>query len=193
MISINWGKIEDKLKKNLDENRYRHTLGVAYTACALAFSYGYDHEKARLSGLMHDCAKCIPKEKRIPLCEKYGIELTECEKKNTALIHSKLGVVIAKRDYGIEDTEILNAIRWHTTGKPSMSVLEKIIYIADYIEPNRDNSLVIKSSIRELAFKDLDKCCEAIMDEIIKYIKSTGALIDEKTLEAYNYYHKLNK
>ena len=133
MQDINWKEIEEKLKDTLDEERFRHTLGVSYTAAAIAMAHGYDVQKARLAGMLHDCAKSVPKEKRIPMCEEYGIEVSECEKENTGLLHSKLGVMIADRIYGISDEEILGSIRWHTTGRPEMSILEQIIYIADYI------------------------------------------------------------
>ena len=191
MDEYNWKEIEKKLKNTLDGKRYRHTLGVSYTAAALAMAHGEDIKKARLAGLLHDCAKCVPEQERIPMCEEYGISLTPCEISNTALIHAKLGVVIAKRDYLIKDEDILGAIRWHTTGKPEMSALEQIIYIADYIEPNRDAKLQISSEIRKTAFKDLDAGCEAVMGDIVAYLNSTGYQMDEMTYKAYDYYHEL--
>ena len=188
MDTYNWEETEDRLKAALDEERYRHTLGVSYTAAAIAMAHGFDVRRARLAGILHDCAKCIPKEERIPACEQNGIEVTECERENTGLLHSKLGTVIAKRDYGIDDEEILGAIRWHTTGKPDMSTLEKIIYIADYIEPNRDAEIDIPQEIRILAFSDLDKCCALIMKRIVEYIRSSSKTMDTMTVSAYEYY-----
>ena len=191
MTNINWKEIEEKLRRALDDYRFRHTLGVAYTAAALAMSHGADVEKARLAGLLHDCAKGIKGQERIALCEKNGIDITPTERENTSLLHSKLGVLFASDLYGINDPEILGAIRWHTTGRPEMSTLEKIVYIADLIEPNRDEMMTIAPEIRTLAFRDLDMGCEAAMAESIRYLRSTDKTMDENTVEAYNYYHKL--
>lgn len=191
--SADWKSIEQKLQKTLDEERYRHTLGVSYTAAAIAMAHGYDLQKAKLAGLLHDCAKHIPAEERLRLCEENAIEITEIERKNTSLLHSKLGVYIAERDYGIQDEEILGAIRWHTTGKPEMSELEQIIYIADYIEPNRDKWLLIDPEIRKSAYTNLNQCCMLIMEKIVKYIRSKQKDMDEMTIEAYQYYKELTR
>lgn len=188
MQDINWKEIEEKLKDTLDEERFRHTLGVSYTAAAIAMAHGYDVQKARLAGMLHDCAKSVPKEKRIPMCEEYGIEVSECEKENTGLLHSKLGVMIADRIYGISDEEILGSIRWHTTGRPEMSILEQIIYIADFIEPNRDIELEIPAEIRKSAYSDLDRCCALIMKEIVGYLRDSSKKMDEMTEKACEYY-----
>ncbi len=193
MTEINWKETEDKLRSSLDEYRFRHTLGVAYTSAALAMAHGCDIEKARLAGLLHDCAKGIKGQERITLCEKNCIEITQTERENTSLLHSKLGVLLASREYGIEDPEILGAIRWHTTGKPEMNALEQIVYIADFIEPNREEIMSIDPEIRKLAFKDLDLGCEAVMSETIRYLRQTNKTMDESTIEAYNYYHELAK
>ena len=188
MCDINWEEIEEKLKNSLDNGRYRHTLGVSYTAAAIAMAHGCDVHKARLAGMLHDCAKSVPKENRIPMCEEYGIEVSECEKENTGLLHSKLGVIIAERNYGIDDAEILGSIRWHTTGKPEMSILEQIIYIADYIEPNRDMEIGIPAEIRVSAFTDLDLCCALIMKQIVSYLKNSSKKMDEMTVKACEFY-----
>ncbi len=188
MCDINWKEIEEKLKNSLNEERYRHTLGVSYTAAAISMAHGYDVQKARLAGLLHDCAKYVAKEYRIPMCEEYGIGVSECEEENTGLLHSKLGVIIAERNYGISDPEILGAIRWHTTGKPEMSILEQIIYIADYIEPNRDTDIEIPTEIRGYAFTDLDRCCALIMKRIVSYLKNFSRKMDEMTVKACEFY-----
>ena len=90
-----------------------------------------------LAGLLHDCAKCIPGENKIKMCEKYHLNVSEVERENPSLLHAKLGAFLAAKKYHIEDKEIINAIASHTTGHPHMTLLEKIIYIADYIEPGR--------------------------------------------------------
>nr|WP_330426991.1 bis(5'-nucleosyl)-tetraphosphatase (symmetrical) YqeK [Blautia sp. OF11-22] len=133
-------KLDKKLQKEVDEDRYHHTLGVMFTASSMAMVWGEDLEKARVAGLLHDCAKCIPNKKKITMCEKNKIEITEFERNNPFLIHAKLGAFLAKDKYKVEDPEILSAITWHTTGKEDMTLLEKIIYIADYIEPARNKA-----------------------------------------------------
>lgn len=188
---LNWREIEEKLKNTLDEDRYRHTLGVSYTAAAMAMAHKTDVQKARLAGLLHDCAKCIPKEERIPLCEENDIEITQTERNNVSLLHSKLGVYIAKKDYGIDDPEIASAIRWHTTGRPAMTKLEQIIYLADCIEPNRDDEMTVDPQVRQYAFTDLDKCCRLIMESVVDYIRAASKEMDEMTLNAYVYYKDL--
>ena len=91
--------LQKKMKKKLNEYRYEHTLGVMYTSAALAMRHGIDLEQALLAGLLHDCAKCYSDEKKFELCEKYGVGLTEVERQNTALIHAKLGAVLAREKY----------------------------------------------------------------------------------------------
>lgn len=112
-------------------------MGVMYTAASLAMCYGADIQKALTAGLLHDCGKYCPAEEQIRLCGRYGIDLTRSELEMPALIHARLGAYLAEHEYGIKDREILDAVTYHTTGRPGMSMLEKIIYIADYIEPNR--------------------------------------------------------
>ena len=111
-------KISRKLKKYLDKDRYDHTMGVMYTAASLAMCHGTDIEQAMIAGLLHDCAKCIPSAKKIRMCDKYHLSVSEVELKNPSLLHAKLGAFIAAKKYHIEDREIINAIASHTTGKP---------------------------------------------------------------------------
>lgn len=162
-------KITKKLKKYLDEDRLWHTLGVMHTAAAMAMVYHEDMEKAQLAGLLHDCAKCIPSKKKIKLCNENHIPVSSFEKEHTFLLHGKVGAWIAEEKYGVKDREILEAITWHTTGKPEMSVLEKIIYIADYIEPARDKAPRLKE-IRALAFQNLDRCMYEILKDSLEYL-----------------------
>lgn len=182
-------KISKKLKKELDTERYEHTIGVMYTACALAMCHGADMEQAMLAGLLHDCAKCIPSSRKIKLCQKYHLEVTEVERKNPSLLHAKLGAFLAKKNYHIADKNILNAIRSHTTGKPAMTLLEKIIYIADYMEPGRAE-LPNMEEVRKLAFQDIDKCLCRILEDSLTYLKSRNLPIDTATEKTYQYYKK---
>lgn len=180
-------KIRKKLEKSLDSKRYEHTLGVAYTASALAMCSGEDAEKALLAGLLHDCAKCISNEKKISICEKNKITITEIERKNPFLLHAKAGCYLAKKQFHIRDTDILNAILYHTTGRPQMSQLEKIIYIADYIEPGRKHAPNL-SEVRRMAFQDLDAALLQILNDILGYLKDSDVPIDPMTQETYDYY-----
>ena len=182
-------KIEKKLKKELDKERYTHTLGVMYTAAALAMTYGANLEQAMYAGLLHDCAKCISNEKKLKLCKKHKIPVTPSEERSPFLLHAKLGAYFARKHYDVKDKEILHAIQVHTTGEPGMNTLDKIIYIADYIEPNRDKAPNL-AEIRKLAFEDLDKAMLKILADTLKYLEKKGGELDPLTLETYQYFQK---
>lgn len=180
-------RINRKLKKELDKERYEHTQGVMYTAAALAMCHGADIDRALLAGLLHDCAKCIPGAKKVKLCEKYHLEVTAVERENPSLLHAKLGAYLAEKKYHVKDQGILNAIKSHTTGRPGMSLLEKIIYIADYMEPGREE-LPDMAEVRQLAFRDIDKCLYRILADSLEYLKSRDIAIDEMTEKTYEFY-----
>ena len=181
-------EIKYSLQNRLSARRYEHTLGVEYTCCALAIRYGADMEQARLAGLLHDCAKHYSGERLLKKCEEYKLPVSEYEKAFPELLHAKVGAYLAKEKYGIEDEEILRAIDCHTTGKPDMTLLEKILYIADYMEPNRDRAPGLKE-IRTLAFTDLDACLLRILSGTLHYLKSRGSIIDPQTEATYNFYN----
>lgn len=185
-------KTAQKLQKELDDGRYRHTLGVMFTAASLAMVWKVELGKAQLAGLLHDCAKCIPDDKKKELCQKHRIPVTDFELAHPFLLHARLGAYLAKKTYGVEDEEVLNAIIWHTTGKPEMSVLEMILYVADYIEPQRDKAPRL-SEIRRLAFEDLEECTYQILSDSMKYLSKKPEDLDKKTEEAYEYYKKLHE
>ena len=130
-------KLKKKLSRNLSERRYEHTLGVAYTAACLAMRFGADPLKAEIAGLLHDCAKEFSEKELLKLGEKYGYHFEDYELEAPQVLHAVIGPYIAKDKYGVDDPEILSAIRWHTTGRGDMTLLEKIVFTADYIEPNR--------------------------------------------------------
>ena len=184
-------KIKKQLAKALDQKRYEHTLGVAYTAAALAMCYGEDIEKAELAGLLHDCAKCMDNEKKIHICEKHNLEISEAEQRNPFLLHAKVGAHLAYKKYHIEDNDIINAILYHTTGRPEMSLLEKIVYIADYIEPGRDQAPNL-SLIRELSFHNLDQALIKILEDILVHLNESDKEIDPMTQKTYEYYKMEN-
>ena len=187
MISEQLKKIKKELKKELDKNRYQHTLGVMYTASCLAMRHGGDMQEAMYAGLLHDCAKCIPIDKQIHLCEKNHIPIRDVERKNPHLLHAKLGVFLAKSEYGIKDKTILHAIEVHTTGSPGMNLLDKIVFVADYIEPNREKAFGLPE-IRRLAFADMDQAVVRILHDTMHYLNQKKGAIDPKTQETYQYY-----
>ena len=179
--------LKKDLKKEMDDSRFEHTLGVMYTCGALAMCYGYDLDKAMLAGLMHDCAKCMPNAKKLKMAEKHHLEVTDLERKNPFMLHAKLGAFLARKKYDIEDPEILDAIRWHTTGRPEMTLLDKIVYIADYIEPRRDKAPNLPE-IRQLAFQDLDRTLIKILEDTLGYLGDSSEHVDSMTKKTYDYY-----
>lgn len=182
-------KIQMKLEKELDKERFQHTLGVMYTSAAMAMRYEADQKRALLAGLLHDCAKCIPGDKKIQLCEKHHLGVSEVERKNPSLLHAKLGAFIAEEKYHIKEREILDAIRSHTTGRPGMSLLEKIVYIADYMEPGR-KELPNMADVRRLAFTDIDACLYRILKDSLLYLNTRNISVDPMTQMTYEYYKK---
>lgn len=180
-------EIKKKLKKKLTKDRYVHTLGVANTCAALAMSLGLDIDDAYLAGLLHDCAKCIPDDIKIEKCEKHGIEITEIERNSPYLLHAKLGAYMAKKKFGVENEEILSAICCHTTGKPEMTDLEMILFVADYIEPGRNKAAHL-TEIRKMAFHDLRCAVYMILKDTLEYLKKKDNPIDDMTEKTYEYY-----
>lgn len=175
------------LKQNLTEKRFNHSIQVAKEAKSLAIEHNENKEKAFLAGLVHDCCKCFPLPKIYESCEKYNFKLDDVLKKQPDLAHSFLGYYVAKDIYNIQDEDILNSIKYHTTGKANMSNLEKIIYIADYIEPTRAYFEGVYKA-RELAYKDLDKAMEYILHSTIQFNTKKGRIIHPLSIESYNYY-----
>lgn len=186
---MNKSEMIDKLDEYLPEKRKIHSLGVAKAAIKLAEIYGCCKEKAEIAGILHDSAKYFKLVDVPSFCDKYSIELDELEKNSTALSHSILGSYVAKYDFGIEDEEILNAIRFHTTGRPNMSTLEEVVFMADLIEDGRDYPGV--EELRELAYngKMNEAIVKSIENTIIQVIRKKSVL-HTRTVDARNYYLK---
>ena len=189
MKSFDFEKIRKKMEKELDAKRFEHTLGVSYTAASLAMCHQEDIVKAQTAGLLHDCAKCMSNEKKLEICEKHHIKVTETEKQNPFLLHAKVGSYLAQKRYHVEDDDVLNAILNHTTGRPGMSKLEKIIYIADYIEPGRKHAPNLPE-VRKMAFQNLDGALLQILEDTLEYLQSIESPIDPLTQRTYDYYVK---
>lgn len=190
MKTVDLKKLRNAMEKELNAKRFEHTLSVAYTAAALAMVYEVDVNKAITAGMLHDCTKCYSGKKLIAFCKKHHLPMNETEAQNpSALLHAKAGSHFAKIKYDIEDEDILNAIRYHTTGRPGMSDLEKIIYIADYIEPSRKHAANL-TQIRRMAFQDMNNTLCKILEDTLSYLMSVDGKTDELTKETYEYYRK---
>lgn len=186
---MNTDSINSYIEKNFSEKRKVHTEGVRKTAVMLAKKYGADPEKAELAALFHDMYRGVSEDvlnyyvKHLDLDKKY---LNNCN-----LAHGKIAAIIMKRDYGIEDEDIINAVSYHTTGRPGMTLLEKIIYIADAIEPNRNYPGV--ESLREAAERDLDEACLLSLTRTIEYVQGQGNYLDNDTLLARDYFRAIRQ
>lgn len=182
-----WGveEIKGYLKNNLKPSRYGHTLGVVNTAIKLAEIYGEDKSKAEIAALCHDVAKNMSNEELRKLIDNENIILSIDEENTQELWHSIIAPVIARKVFGIEDEEVLNAMRWHTTGKENMTNLEKIVYLADLIEPSRKFDGI--DEIREIAYKDLDLAMLKALTHTIIYLLKQGCAVDINSVKARNY------
>lgn len=177
-------EIQDKLKKDIGEKRYKHSQRVADTAKKLAENFGIDTEKAYYAGLIHDCAKYNEKS----YIDKFGIDILTYPVYSIKdpVLHSFLGAEVAKKVYNIYDEDILSAIKFHTTGRRGMSDLEKIIFIADAIEPGRNYEGI--ESIRKISIKSLNETMLALLNNNIIYLINKGAIINSLSFEARNYF-----
>ena len=184
---MDYSEIKKKLKKSQDKERYEHTKGVMYTAGCLAMAHGYYLEKAMLAGLLHDCAKCIPNDEKLALCKEHNILVTPVEAENPFLLHAKLGAFLAESEDNSPDPDVLHAIKVHTTGEPDMNILDKIIFIADYIEPGRNKAPNLEK-VRKLAFHDLNACMAQILRDTLMYLNSGKGTIDSTTQLTYEFY-----
>lgn len=182
---MNYQDIVEDLKKNLTSRRFIHSQGVSAAAVDLAIRYSVDCDKARLAGILHDCAREIPTDSLIIEVTKRNIKVCQVERLEPVLLHAPLGAILAREKYGVYDTEILSAIETHTVGGPMMDDLAKIIYLADFIEPNRTFHGV--DELRLIAQEDLDKAVLAAYDHTIAYIIKKGGLIHPATIEGRNY------
>jgi predicted HD superfamily hydrolase involved in NAD metabolism len=177
-------KMDEYLKKNLKESRYNHSLQVRDSAIVLAKKYKVDENKARIAGIIHDCAKNLMDEEIISLVKSQNIQISEECFRNPQILHGLAGAIIAKQVFKVKDEDILNAITYHTTGRKNMSSLEKIIYLADYIEPSRDFPGV--DVLRDMSLKNLDKALFIAFDNTINYVIKKGQLLHLDTIVARN-------
>ncbi|HZK33883.1 MAG TPA: bis(5'-nucleosyl)-tetraphosphatase (symmetrical) YqeK [Bacillota bacterium] len=172
------------LRALIDKKRLRHSVNVSKYAGKLAELYGADVKKAELVGMIHDCAKCLPYEKMLELCKGYSYEPDEIAIKSRALLHAPLGAYLAADMFGIKDMEVIKAIRCHTTGKRGMSLLEKVICLADHIEPMRTYPGV--DEIRECAQVDINKALLMAFESSIDHVIKKGGLLHPASIDARN-------
>ncbi len=176
--------IEKSIEPHMKKKRFQHTLGVMEAAGTLAKQYGADIYKTSAAALLHDYAKDFSKEELLIYVEKYSIETDHILELAHQLLHGKVAASIAAHEFGIEDEEVLLAIEYHTTGRKGMSMVEKIIYLSDFIEPGREYPGV--ETLRKLALEDLDKAVLQALTNTMIYVLRTGKLLHHNTLEARN-------
>ena len=186
---MNMDSIYSILKKNLKESRLRHVDGVVETAVKLAEIYGENPEKAKLAALYHDMYKGLNQQESDRYVKKLGLDSRYLGNRNLA--HSQIASEMMKREFGVRDRDLLNAVKYHTTGRPNMSTLEKIIYIADATEPGRDYPGV--QQLRDLSLVDLDRACIMSLGRTIEFVKSKGDFLDGDTEKAWEYFHNVLK
>ena len=186
--SLPW--LREKVLEHLDEHRVAHVAGCESEAVRLATHWGEDPELAAEAGILHDITKSLSYDEQLQLCEKYGIINDNSELEAPKLLHAKTGAAMARELFGVSDT-VYEAIRWHTTGKPDMSLFEKILYLADYIEPTRDFEGI--DELRELAFSDLDGAMVLGLGMTIDEIRRSGREPYVDTLDAYAWYKEKEK
>lgn len=181
---MNWIDIEADLNKLLTPKRFRHTMNVVEAADKLARTFGCDLDQARLAALLHDCAKNLTNGQQLDYAQKHQIKIDRVSQNDPQLLHGPVGAVLAKERYGVTDTAIQNAIACHTTGCKHMSTLDKIIYLADYIEKERSFPGV--ETIRQIAETDLDGATIMALTNCICHVAQTGALLHKRTIDARN-------
>ena len=174
-------KIDTYLQKNLLEKRYKHTLSTAITAKKLCKLFNIESEKGYVAGLLHDIARDFDEEELFKTVSKDGLEITFEEKEDPEMLHGRAGAVIAKELFDIDDAEILEAIKYHTTGNLGMGDLAKIVFIADYIEPRR--KYITDEYIKSLENKQLNEMFEIVLKSEIEYLTKKNKNISEKTLK----------
>lgn len=180
------------MKDVLSKSRYLHVISTEEVSVDLALIHGYDVQKASIAGVLHDCAKYLSNAELIEECKKYNLPITEAEEKSSQLLHAKVGAAYAEHIYNITDKEILTAITYHTTGRPNMTLLEKITFTADYIEPNR-KILPRIDEVRKAAYDNLDYAIYLILENTLDYLKVTNTVMDDKTEMTYEYYKGIIK
>ena len=180
---LSW--LREKVYAWLEPQRIGHVAGCESEAVMLAKRWGEDPELAAEAGILHDISKKLSWKEQLNLCDKYGIILDQAERDTPSILHARTGAILAKELFGA-DERVCDAIRWHCTGKPDMSLLEKIVWLADYIEPNRDFPGV--EEVRKLAYENIDKAMSVGLNQTLQHIRSKGREPYKDTAEAYQWF-----
>lgn len=179
------------IKPTMNKKRHEHSIGVEFTSTCLAMKYDATlMNKARIAGILHDCGKCMKDDEALQYCYDNNIPVNDYEAENPFMLHGKTGAHLAEHKYGIKDLDILSAIRYHTVGVPNMTLLEKIVFTADYIEPGRDQAPNLEY-LRTLAFNDLDEAVYRIVVDTIQYLKDYNEPINEIIFDVHDFYKDL--
>ena len=184
-VNLDW--LRERAYTMLKPRRIPHVRGCEAEAVRLAERWGCDPEKAAEAAILHDCTKKVDLPGQLALCAAYGLDADPVERESDKLLHAKTGAAFARSEYGCDD-DVTEAIRWHTTGRPDMTLLEKIVYIADYIEPNRDFDGVDR--LRALAYEDLDRALLMGLEMSLEDIRARGNPVHEATLSALAWYQE---
>ena len=174
------------LQQSLKPKRYEHSVRVYETALKMAEHFRADVKKVAIAALIHDCGRQISKEQSVAKAKELGIPVDPVEESQPILLHAKLGVYYAVHKYGVDanDKEVLDAIRYHSTGTADMTDIARIVFLADLIEPGRDFEGV--DEIREASFRDLDRGMLLSYDNTIRYLLEDGLLIHPDAIAGYN-------
>lgn len=187
---ISYAELDAEMATILPRKRYLHSVAVAHLAAAYAVSMGYNPERALIAGILHDCAKAYSDQQLVEDCDRFHLPVTKVERRNGFLLHGKVGAFYAKTKYFITDEEILSAISYHTTGHPSMTDLEKAVFLADYLEPFRTQPTKPElNKIRTIAFQDIDKAVYLALKNTLRYLNDSGQETDSTTEETMKQYY----
>ncbi|OGI00008.1 MAG: hypothetical protein A2Y25_02190 [Candidatus Melainabacteria bacterium GWF2_37_15] len=186
-MDINY--IHNWIKHRLNEERYLHSLGAEETARELAVQFSVDVEKAALAALIHDNAKCIPYEDVLQIIKENNFSIDENIKSNKKVVHAYLGALLAEKELNIKDEDVLNAVRFHTTGRPNMTMLEKVVFLADKIEANT-RELDFREEVLNILNKtgNIDEAVMLCIGRTIHSLVDRKLMINPITIEVWNYY-----
>ena len=172
------------LKENIPGKRYKHSLAVYETALKMAEVFQCDKEKVAIAALLHDCGREVATKDSVAWALDHGFTVDEIEAAQPILLHSKIGTYFAKNKYGVDDEEIMDAIRYHTTGSSNMTDLAKIVFLADIIEPDRDYPGV--EDLRKASFKNLDRAMLLAYASTTTYLFEQGLIVHPDCIKGYN-------
>ncbi len=186
-------ELQNAMQQTLSGKRFLHSVSVAYTAASMGMVYHYaEIDNVIIAGLLHDCAKQLGDDIILEQCRQLTLHVSDVEERNPFLLHGKLGAYLAEAEYKITDEDILSSIKYHTTGRPSMTLLEKLIFLADYIEPYRNQKTSPSlDQIREIAFRDIDLAMCLALENTLRYLRESDTEIDTQTQDTYDFYSNL--